>query len=376
MKKKIITVLFTVAAIIACFGFSACGLFGGNNGDGDNGSGGGSKPEFAAGTGTETDPYKISQGYQWLNVGKHPDSFFELTADINLGDYKTVAPTGTAESPFEGTIDGNNHKITGAKISSDHNAGLFGVLSGATVKNLGFTSSGVHMESKSDKDVMGSFAAIARKGTIIENCFSQSVSLNFTKYSTKYVMIGGFVGSVESVSAVSYCHSDVNIKAPDGSRFYIGGFARLVSGSMIDCCYTEGTISVWGPSGKNVCRIGTFVDRVINSDVTNMYAEMSVNAKGATGVYYFAGNVDEETLEFCLNFCDYQQAVDGRYEVCGVEYNGSQYVNIYFPSSEYAYANDTLDKSLWCDNPVWKKGRVRPEFVSYEEYLQIKSAGN
>lgn len=372
MKNKFLKIVLSILCVMFCsLGFTACG---GNGGNSESSDGGGSKPEFASGSGTEASPYVIEKDYQWLNVAKHPEAYFELADDINLGDYETVTPTGTDEQPFEGVIDGKNHKISGASVSSSHFTGLFGVMSGATVKNLGFTNSTVHMQSKNDDDVMGTFVAVAKKGTVIENCYSEKVTTNFTKYSTKYVMIGGFAGSVESVSSIVCCYSDVNIKAPDGSRFYIGGFARLVSGSKIDCCYTTGTISVWGPSGVKVCRIGTFVDRVINSDVTNMYAEMSINAKGATGVYYFAGNVDNESLEYCLNFCDYQKTPDGRYEKCGVVSNGSEYVNLYFASSEYGNANDTLDKSLWCDNPVWKKGKVHPELVSYEEYLNLRNA--
>ena len=374
MKKKLKFSLLTFACVLCCvFGFAACGP---SDGDNDGSDDNAIQSEFAMGSGTEDSPYVIDKDYQWLNVAKYPDAYFELAADINLGDYATVAPTGTSENPFTGTIDGKNHKIEGAKVYSTHFTGLFGLTSGATIKNLGFANSSVHMESKSEDDVMGSFVAVARKGTVIENCYSEKVTLNFTKYSTKYVMMGGFAGSIESVSSVTYCHCDVNIKAPNGSHFYIGGFARLVSGSTVDCCYNTGTITVWGPSGVKVCRIGTFIDSIINSNVTNMYAEMSIDAKGATGVWYVAGYVDEEWNKFMLNFSDYQKTPDGRYETRKVINNASEDYNIYFPASQYAYANDTLDKDLWKDNAYWKKGKVHPELVSYEEYLQLKNSEN
>ena len=359
------------AALVCCA--AACGIGGG---DSNNGGSGGEteKPEFAGGTGTQADPYRIAEAYQWLNALQNPAADFILTADINLGDYKSVSPLGSSESPFTGTVDGKNHKITGAQISASSNAGLFGVISGATIKNLGFENSSVKMSSKNDDDVIASFVAVARKGTVIENCYSENVSINFTKYSTKYVMMGGFAGNVESVSSIVCCHCNVNIKAPDGSRFRIGGFARYVSGAVIDCCYAEGSISVWGPSGVKVCRIGTFVDTLVNGKVSNTYVEMSINAKGATGVYYFAGYVDEENLEFCLNFCNYQKAPNGKYETCKLQNNGSEYVNLYFSPSEYAYANDTLERSLWCDNKFWVKGKVHPQLVSYETYLAVKGS--
>lgn len=379
MKKKFaVTLVSFISAFICLFGFAGCGLFGINcSPSTDSGNGGGqNKPEFSAGSGTEADPYIIDSDYQWLNINKYPSACFALSADINMGDYGAISPVGTAQTPFSGKIDGKNYSITGVKIREDYNAGLFGVLSGATVKNLNFTNSSVALlDGYNDGEYAGSFAAIARKGTVIENCHSKNVSVTFPSKTSYFTFIGGFVGSLESVSSAFYCSADVKISLSSGKYpgFYVGGFARMVSGSVIDCCKVTGSITFGNPAGHYVMVVGTIVDRVINSRITNMLAEINASAGYNIDFYSIAGDVDEETLKYCLNFSTYNKAIAGRYRSCKVLSNASKDFNIYFPSSEYDSANSTLDNSIWKDNEFWVKGALHPEFVPYEKYVELKN---
>lgn len=377
MKKKLLPVIFALLCLLL-FASAGCGMFGiscspNSNGDKDD-TPDKNKPEFLSGSGTESDPYIIDRDYQWLNVCKYPDAHFELSADINLGDYDSVAPTGTSQTPFTGSVDGKNHVISGANIRASHEIGLFGILSGAKVRNLTLSNSSVTMMSDyNDGEFMGSFAAVARKGTLIENCHSQNVNLTFPSKTGYFTFIGGFIGSLESVSSTIYCSCNVKITMSSGKYpgFYVGGFAEKISGSKIDCCKTTGSVTFGHPTGSYVMIVAAFVSRATNSEITNMLAEMNVNVGPTIDAYTIAGTVDEETLKYCLNFCSYQRAAKGRYRSCKVLTNASADVNIYFPPSEYAYANDTLDGSLWKENKFWKKGAIHPELVSYEEYLEI-----
>ncbi len=383
MKKKLsATIIFFIVIVVcmsmltACFGsgsLSGGSLSGGND---DNSA---QKPEFASGSGSESDPYIIEKDYQWSNIAKHPDAFFEISADINLGDYKTVAPIGNSETPFSGTIDGKNHTISGATIRANHNAALFGITSGATISNLKLANSSVALQKDySDGEYMSSFVAIARKGTHIENCSVDNVSISWSSKTSYFVMVGGFVGSLESVSSVVCCSTNVKISLNEGNwlypGFYVGGFARLVSGSTIDCCSASGSMTFGHYAGSYVMQIGTIVDRVINSDITNMCVEMNINVGPSIDVYTIAGTVDNEpSIKYCMNFSSYQRATQGRYKKCDIISNASEDVNIYFSSSQYAYANDTLDRSIWQDNEFWKKGKVHPELISYSAYLELKN---
>ena len=311
MKKKLFpTILALICAICCLFSLAACGT------NGSGGGGGRNEPEFASGSGTQDSRYIVERDYQWLNVAKYPNAYFELSADINMGDYKSIAPIGTAETPFTGTIDGKNHSITGAAVKSKHTPGLFGVLSGATIKNLRFENSSVAMTSDyDDGEYMGSFAAVARKGTEIENCHTENINMTFYSQTSYFNFVGGFVGSLESVSSANYCSCDVKISCSSGKYpgFYIGGFAVLAAGSTIDCCAVTGSVTMDGYAAVYVMDIAAIVYTVKNSTISNMCIEMNINAVNSD-VYTLAGKVDEENLKYCLNFSTYKYATEGRYK--------------------------------------------------------------
>ena len=377
MKKRFLRWfgLFAVQilALVFIVGLSACSVTGDNSGRGGNSH----KTEFASGTGTAEDPYVIKEEYQWLNIANYPTAYFELGNDINLGDYEKIAPIGTSEDEFKGTIDGKGYSVKGAAVRGDHSVGLFGILSGATIKNLGFSDSTVRLlNGYNDGEYLGSFAAIARKGSVLENCFSKNINMSFVSNTGDFTMVGGFVGSLESASSAIFCSCDVKITLTKGRfpGFYVGGFARLVSGSTIDCCSVTGSMTFDHYAGSYVMRIGTFVDRVINSSISNMSVEMNINVGPTIDVYTIACNVDEETLKYCLNFSSYQRSTQGRYDKCGVVSNASEDYNIYFGTSQYSSANSVLENSLWENNKYWKAGKLHPELISYEEYLKIKEA--
>jgi len=368
MKKRFLRGFsLGVCLALAVTGLAACGTGGGFGG----------KSEFAAGTGTAEDPYVIKEDYQWSNMIKYPEANFVLGGDLNLGDYESVAPIGNAENEFKGTLDGCGYSVKGATVSGDHSVGLFGILSGATIKNLNFTDSVVKMTSGySDGDYMGSFAAIARKGTVIENCNSKNINMSFVSFRDYIVYAGGFVGSLESVSSTICCSCNVKISLSNGNfpGFYIGGFARSVSGSTVDCCKVTGSMIFGNYATMYVMRIGTLVDKVINGTIKNMSADMNINVGPNIDVYTIAGDIDYESLEYCLNFSSYQRSPEGKYGKNGMYTDDAEYHVLYVKPSEIPTANAILKSNTWKDNKYWKEGKLYPELVSYEEYLQIKEA--
>lgn len=93
---------------------------------------------FAEGEGTAESPYKVSDadGLNKLKFGL--DKAFVLTDDVEIEANWT--PVGTTESPFAGTLDGDNHRITyHINAPSSDSQAFFGVVgAGAEVKNLNF----------------------------------------------------------------------------------------------------------------------------------------------------------------------------------------------------------------------------------------------
>lgn len=166
-------------------------------------------PALATGSGTEDDPYQIGTaiGLEWFR-DKVNDGETEicavLTADIVLDSNEAWTPIGPNTSgAYTGTFDGNGHTISGLNVSGALiNAGLFGVVTGGTIKNL----------------------TVAGK----------------VSPSTSQCIAGGIVGHALNAT-IKNCSNHCSVTGIVGS--FIGGIAGFnTSGAIIDC-YNVGTIS-------------------------------------------------------------------------------------------------------------------------------------
>ena len=93
-----------------------------------NGTGYTDSAYFAYGTGTENDPFGISEvrhlnNLAWLQYNGNFDSehfYFELANDINVdGSQHTMPPIGTETHPFIGVFNGNGYTINNIKVTND-----------------------------------------------------------------------------------------------------------------------------------------------------------------------------------------------------------------------------------------------------------------
>lgn len=78
-----------------------------------------------------SDVYKYVKG----TIASYGGAYFKLARSIaSLGN---ITPIGTISNVFAATFDGNNNNLSGLNISvAGNNVGLFGYISGATIKNL------------------------------------------------------------------------------------------------------------------------------------------------------------------------------------------------------------------------------------------------
>lgn len=196
-----------------------------------------------SGSGTESDPYKISYPYQLnqlRNFLNKSGVYFKLMVDIDLKEYiedeypsEGWQPIGTSSTPFKGILDGNGKTISGLWISrsgSDY-VGFFGNLDGGTVKNLTLKGEDIYGGSH-----VGLLSGI--HGTVEDCAFSGNV--NGKSY------VGGCVGSYGSLTRIS---STVNVM---GTGDYVGGFSGQ-NGSFVNCSlkndYVKGNNYVGGICG-------------------------------------------------------------------------------------------------------------------------------
>ena len=190
---------------------------------------------FSGGSGTSEDPYQIASAEDLNMVRYALTKYYIQTTDIdlNVSPFNTGAgwePIGADASRFAGEFDGNGYKISNLFIdrSGSDNVGLFGLLDGATVKNVNLVDVNI-----TGKDFVGAIAG--RNFAVIQQCYSTG-SVNGANYVggiTGHTMNGSITGSI------TRCYSFASVS---GTAHVGGLIGRLFEGS-IDQCYSAGAVA-------------------------------------------------------------------------------------------------------------------------------------
>ena len=273
---------------------------------------------FAGGSGTEADPFQISEVghlvllHEMLKKEEAETNFddtyvkgyYILTADIALNDtadfanWNTTAPeygwepigAGLALNSFAGVLDGNGHKISGMFMDVDgvqtesakDYYGLFAELKG-TVKNLTIENS--YMRASGGVTEVGTIAGHTYEA-IIDNCNVDSV---IELYSANNV--GGVTGNGGTISNSSYKGT---ISQLDDSFVHIGGISGT-NKDVISTCEFSGTLNGKGHTG-GIVGYGANV-----KDSVNKGAVFGETAGGISGRIYAAGtNAEIENPKYSI----------------------------------------------------------------------------
>ena len=184
---------------------------------------------FGGGSGTESKPYLISSvaDFEKLDAdtvaGKTDGNYYKLTADLTVDNisigqnrgandlYVSGTQTLPDAKPFEGTFDGNHHKITYTYNVNYALGGLFTGLKKATVKNLT-----VKGNAEAPNVIFGSIAAIAQN-SVIENCVSEVVITDARQWTGGIVAImdGTTITDTENRGNIT---TDINASAIDSAK--------------------------------------------------------------------------------------------------------------------------------------------------------------
>ena len=227
------------------------------------------------GDGTEESPYLIQSSEdlrlfsKFMNAGIHQDAFFKLTTDIDMTDipYKTAAE-------FNGTLDGDGHKITNLTISESlsTNVGLIGLLEDGTIKNLGIENSTI-----TGKEKVGGLVGRSMRAVVI-NCYSKATVSGYND-------VGGIVGMFNS-SWMYNCYSAANVTATKSSNGCAGGLVGSANTSLdtanpvtIDNVYSVATVTCPKSAGMLVGYDGAYTG-VYVVNITNAYYYGTLNASG------------------------------------------------------------------------------------------------
>ena len=262
---------------------------------------------FGGGSGTESDPYLISNAQQLAylayvvnNGNSYSGKYFEQTANIDLSAYYWN-PIGTLSYKFSGNYDGSGCIISGLFTQSGKSyQGLFGYADEAVLANIIIQDSLVVGSS-----YVGSIVGMS-SGGLIKNCH------NFANIQASS-SVGGIAGSAmlssdgSIESNVINCMNEGNVSGTS----YVGGIASVCFATY---CRNNGDISGSSSVG-GIIAAGIVKNCINNGDVaggslstggiaaecSSYEVEKCYNTGDVTGAQYVGGIVGMANYGFVKN---------------------------------------------------------------------------
>ena len=292
---------------------------------------------FAAGDGTQDDPFQIETAAQLAHFAKTVNEgeaylykYIVLTADIDLAN-KEWTPIGNHSNSFRGNFDGRNHTVTGMQISGElDRVGLFGECTkhnvNSAIKNITVKDSVI-----CGINFVGAIVGYAEEINI-ENCRSIGNTINGK------TDVGGICGKIGgySVGKVSQCYNSSKVTG----RGRVGGIAGM--GGIAENCLNTGEIMIINKAYQSACGgiFGIFDDTTTSATIT-----ACVNLGKVSGGESFGGIVgstDSESTGHISNCYYNMDAITGGFDA-GTALTAGQLCG-------------ALPKGL--DSASWKEGSV------------------
>lgn len=265
--------------------------------------------KFAAGDGTQGNPFQIETAAQLayfaktVNEGEaYLHKYIVLTADIDLAN-KEWTPIGNYSNPFKGNFNGDNHTVTGMQISGElDRVGLFGECIkfnvNSAIKNITVKDSVI-----CGINFVGAIVGYA-EGINIENCRSIGNTINGK------TDVGGICGKIGgySVGKVSQCYNSSKVTG----RVRVGGIAGM--GGIAENCLNTGEIMIIDKAYQSACGgiFGIFDDTTASASIT-----ACVNLGKVSGGESFGGIVgrtDSESTGHISNCYYNMDAITGGFD--------------------------------------------------------------
>ena len=288
---------------------------------------------FAGGTGTEADPYLITNARELALIAKNINTvttdyagiYFKQTADINL-DGAEWQPIGNMSSTtsFKGVYDGADYTIYNMLAVGEY-SGLFGwIADSAVVQNLklvggsstgkkyaggvvGYMVGGTVYNCISELesvvgDTLGGIVGRAEKGDMntIKACVNHTdVTSAVGDTVAKNIFAGGIIGAAGNTQ-ILYCANYGNVTANAATAYCLAGGIIGVQGAssgtvMIDNCMDMGIISATCADANNVGAGGICgkAAHVSFSEIYNCFAVGTYTAVKENCAGGIAGFVDK-----------------------------------------------------------------------------------
>ena len=203
-----------------------------------------------------------------------------LTQDIDMKG-RSIQPIGGNDTgyAFSGTFDGRNHVIKDLEIFEPKgvNVGLFGKVSGGTIRNLGIDS-GLVTGGKATGSLIG-----VGNNVTVENSFARCNVICTNSFG------GGLVGQTGGTSSLTNSYHTGYVKATNNTAGGIIGYISSVSVVSVENCYHSGDL--WDNAGK-IGLIGHY-----NSGDSSPITSITVKNSYSTTALKGSGIIDNSALE-------------------------------------------------------------------------------
>ena len=259
-----------------------------------------------AGTGADAaNAYAVADVYGLQGIATVRDKFYKLAADIdaagtaswNGGDGFLPIGRNATGKYFTGTFDGQNRTIDGLTINrpaTDY-IGLFGYISGATIRNIGLDGGSVTgnglvgglVGAQVSGSITNAYATGSVTGTsggyvggLVGYQASGSItnawaSAGVTSTSTgPGARVGGLVGQQDTSGSITNAWASGSVTSTGGAS-YVGGLVGLPAGTLSKV-YATGNVTGAGD-------VGGLVGQLYGATLTDAYATGSVTGTGTGG---------------------------------------------------------------------------------------------
>ena len=240
--------------------------------------------QFAEAVGTAggdtTNTYK---DFEIFNHGE--DTYFELTADIDLEDCNNVVV-----DKFRGYLIADEKTIA---INNNEEAGyssIFNTIENATIDGINIMVSEV-IEVGDEQESYGPLCLIANSSTI-SNCTTSVASADVEISSGGGGNIGGFVGNSIN-STIINCTNNLPVNMDGGSEERAGGIVGYIQGGSVEGCTNNATIT--GDYAGGIA--GQIWSATLS---TNLNAGNVIGDEKAGGIVAYAMNGDV-VVDKCMN---------------------------------------------------------------------------
>lgn len=208
---------------------------------------------------------------------------YKLSADLDLTSV-SFSGIGTAEHPFTGRFDGQNHTISNITVSGTDNVGFFGVIRGATIRSLNLTNVTITGKEKVG-GLVGYAQAALDKNDLSKNIANLIGGCTVSGTVSGEKQTGGLVGHNEGktdpdtlfsiASTIDKSSADVTVTGNEKTGGLVGENTGTITKSAAIGAVT-GTTMTGGFAGSS------------SGDIYDSHAEGTVTGSSHTGG--FAGS--------------------------------------------------------------------------------------